>query len=225
MLACAAEGASDVSQLVLPEREHVAATMRPEGPQVGAVGVEGCRPSERFAVGEVVQVQEPAAQWHVFVVARIVHHHCAERGGVEPLDAQRLEHEIVLRGVAEHLIVRRTALSADEPVPLQPIEIPAQHSLQVIVGLERLPGAEIVLVVVLDQPEGREPDDAVVVGAKRGAGNRGGNSGVRRGVLIRETEQRHPAAGVERMKVRGHPSERRAELRAGRHHRHQQPGR
>ena len=84
----------------------------------------------------------------------------------EAAHAQRLEREIVFRGRAQHLVVGGTGLGADEPVSCRTKQIPPRNRLQVIVGLQRLAGPEIVLVVVLDLPEHSNQHDAMVIAAE-----------------------------------------------------------
>jgi hypothetical protein len=58
-------------------------------------------------------------------------------------------------------------LGADEPVSFRPKQISCGYGLQVILGLQRLAGPEIILVIVLDLSERSDGHDAMVIGAKR----------------------------------------------------------
>jgi hypothetical protein len=113
-----------------------------------------------------------ACRGHVFVIARIVHQGDAHSRRLKAAYAECLEHEIIFRGCTEHLVIRSAPLGANEPVPLRTKQIPPRDGLQVIVGLQRLAGAEIVVVVVLDQPERGNQHDAMVIGAGRCPGKR-----------------------------------------------------
>ena len=104
-----------------------------------------------------------------------MHQHRAERRRLETAHAQCLEHEIVFRGRSQHLVIGGSPLGADEPVACRAKQIPRDDGLQVILGLQRLAGPEIVVVVVLDMPEHREGHDAMVIGAEGCPGKRAGD--------------------------------------------------
>ena len=101
-----------------------------------------------------------------------MHQHGAHPRRLEAAHAQCLEHEIVFRGRSQHLVIGGTPLGADEPVSCRTKQIPPREGLQVIVGLQRLAGPEIVVVVVLDQPERSNQHDAMVIGARGCPGKR-----------------------------------------------------
>ena len=79
-------------------------------------------------------------------------------------DAECLKRQIVFRGRSQDLVIGGGPLRADEPVAFRAKQIPRDDRLQVILGLQRLTGPEIVVVVVLDMPEHGEGHDAMVIG-------------------------------------------------------------
>src|SRR6185436_1560210 len=98
-----------------------------------------------------------------------MHRGDAERRGLEALDAERLEDEIIFRRRAHHLVVRRRALSTKEPVAGCAIQVSRDERAHVRVRLQRLAGAEIILVIILDVAEFGDRYDAMVVLAERRA--------------------------------------------------------
>ena len=152
--------------VVLSHRQHVTAAVRPERSQVDAIRIERLGPAECLPIGQIVDIQEPACRGHVFVVARIVHQHGADPHRLEAAHAQCLKHEIVFSGRSQHLVIGGTPLGANEPVAYRTKQIPSREGLQVIVGLQRLAGSEIVVVVVFDQPERSNQHEAMVIGAR-----------------------------------------------------------
>ena len=91
---------------------------------------------------------------------------------VEAAHAQSLQHEIVFRGRSQHLVIGGTPLGTDEPVAFHTKQIPRHDCFQVIFGLQRLAGPEIVRVIVLDVPERSDGDDTMVIGAEGCSGKR-----------------------------------------------------
>ena len=104
-----------------------------------------------------------------------MHQHRTQRRRLEAAHAQCLERQIVFRGRSQHLVIGGGPLSADEPVAFRAKQIPRNDGLQVIIGLQRLAGPEIVVVVVLDMPERSEGHDAMVIGAGGCPGKRAGD--------------------------------------------------
>ena len=98
-----------------------------------------------------------------------MHHDRAQRGRLEAAHAECFQDEVVLRRGAQHLVVRRAALRADEPVPLRAKQVSSHDRAQVVFGLQRLPRAKVVVVVVLDVSERRNDGDPMMIGVERRA--------------------------------------------------------
>jgi len=168
----------------------VAGAVRDEAAKVRAIDVEVVGAGDPVAVRDVVHVHHQAPLRTVLVVPRVVVGREPDAARLEPLQAEHVEHLIVERGFAEQLVVRVGALHAEEQVAVDPMQVAAHDRAQLVVGLQRLPRSEVVVVVVLDAAADEQGDHALPVLVPGRLAEDAGDRRFRRRVLTADAEHR-----------------------------------
>src|SRR5512136_306202 len=107
-----------------------------EVPDVEPVDVEIVLAAERFAVGHVVEAEQPASGRHVIVVARVAIENETRSARLIRLDAENIEYLIIELRLAANREVLVDALHANEPVALDAVKVAGDNRAQLGVGLQ-----------------------------------------------------------------------------------------